>query len=42
MRKEEAEGGRFVLSRACALLFLKKLSRMSSFLLEANCKAIGL
>lgn len=39
---EEAEGGRFVLSRACALLFLKELSGLSSFHLEANCKAIGL
>ena len=39
---EEAEGGRFVLSRACALLFLKELSGLSSFQLEANCKAIGL
>lgn len=39
---EEAEKGRFVLSRACALLFLKELSGLSSFLLEANCKAIGL
>lgn len=38
---EEAEGGRFVLSRACALLFLKELSGLSSFQLEANCKAIG-
>lgn len=39
---EEAEGGRFVLSRACALLFLEELSGLSSFQLEANCKAIGL
>lgn len=39
---EEAEGGRFVLSRACAQLFLEELSGLSSFLLEANCKAIGL
>ena len=39
---EKAEGGRFVLSRACALLFLKELSGLSSFQLEANCKTIGL
>lgn len=39
---EEAEGGRFVLSRACALLFLKELSGLSSFQMEANCKTIGL
>lgn len=39
---EEAEGGRFVLSRVCALLFLEELSGLSSFLLETNCKAIGL
>lgn len=39
---EEAEGGRFVLSRACALLFLKELAGLSSFLLEARCKEIGL
>lgn len=39
---EEAEKGRFVLSRACALLFLKELSGLSSFQLEANCKTIGL
>lgn len=38
---EEAEGGRFVLSRACALPFLDELSGLSSFQLEANCKAIG-
>ena len=41
LQDEEAEEGRFVLSRACALLFLKELSGLSSFLLEANCKAIG-
>lgn len=39
---EEAEKGRFSLSRACALLFLNELSGLSSFLLEVNCNAIGL
>lgn len=38
----EAENGRFVLSRSCAQLFLSELSGLSSFMLEANCKAIGL
>ena len=39
---EEAEEGRFGLSRACALLFLTELSGLSCFQLEANFKAIGL
>lgn len=39
---EKAEKGRFVLSRSCALLFLQELSGLSSFLLEARCKEIGL
>ncbi len=39
---EKSDGGRFSISRACALLFLKELSGLSSFMLEANCKAIGL
>lgn len=39
---EHPEWERFGLSRGCALLFLQELSGLSSFQLEANCKAIGL
>lgn len=39
---ENADNGRFCLSRSCSLMFLRELSGLSSFMLEANCKAIGL
>lgn len=39
---EDTEKGRFGLSHACALLFLQELTGLSSFLLEARCKEIGL
>lgn len=39
---KKAERGRFGLSRACALLFLQELAGLSSFLLEARCREIGL